>query len=392
MFLFAIGISAIGDWLNILALMSYFTESQGSRMVAILFTCRTIPGIFIGFFLSDWIAHLPIKSTLKIISLFQALIVGILAYTVLYDVYFTLIITVILSCLSAMITPIVRGSVPLLVSNNNLASFNAKLGIIQSTGYVVAPAISGIIVSIFGIRTAFFIDIMSFIIFTGLIKKISFQSKTDSLLSQKHPEHHTNIRTWNMVFEIPELRIVGVGLLIASFVIATIHATEISYFKEVLNVSGDKYGLFVSFAGFGALGGTWIAGRIICDDKIEVLAFYLGVIALGVVTFLFALSTNIIIATILMVASGFSEGFYSVLFPTIVQRRLGEKATAAFSIFGGISTASMFFGRFFSVLSVESLSPKGTLMCVGAIATTFCLSLPFILSILTPNTFKLKMK
>jgi predicted MFS family arabinose efflux permease len=375
-FIAAIAISSLGDWLNILALMSSFVETHGASAVATLFACRTIPGILVGLFLSGWISRLPVKASLAKIPVLQAVIVLWLAYDRGNSFHATLVASAMLSCLSFVMSPLVRGAIPLFVEKEELGAVNSRIGMVQSCGYVAVPALSGLVVSLLGVRGAFIVDVISFMIFASLILGLNIRNSGASAQLANSASKGSRFGAWKTVFSTDAILAVGIGLLFANASLGAIHATEISFFKNVLGISGDKYGLFVSIAGLGALLGAWLAGKASARSNGETFLFSLGVVTLGGTTILFSLSTSLPLASALLFVSGFSEGFYSVLYATIVQKTLGDKSTAAFALIGGLGTTGLFLGRFFSVITVEPLQPSGTLFYAGIVSAAFCLVFP----------------
>ncbi len=379
MFIAAIGISSLGDWLNILALMSSFVETHGAGAVATLFTCRTIPGILIGIFLSKRVARLPIKATLFTLPILQAIVVGWLAYNGANNFYATLVAAAILSGMSSVSSAVVRGTLPRLAHTDALAQANARISMVQTLGYVAMPALSGLVVSTLGVRGAFVADIASFFAFALLISSIPFNkdAEANNTTSSNKAEVHTSaLRT---IFGSQKLVLVAIGLFLASTSLGAIHATEISFFKSVLGVPGSHYGLFVSIAGLGALLGAWMAGKTAFCKQYHTLLFVLGVSLLGFVTVLFSFSKAISLASGLLFLSGFCEGFYGVLYSTIVQNTLGKHATAVFAFVGGLSSAGLFLGRMFSVFAVERFQPSVTLLFAGAISASLLAAFPVLL-------------
>jgi predicted MFS family arabinose efflux permease len=376
MFVAAIAISSLGDWLNILALMSSFVDTHGARAVATLFTCRTIPGILIGLLLSKWVAKLPLKTTLCTLPILQAVVVSWLAYDGAHQFHAALVAAAVLSSMNSISSALVRGAIPHLANTDALAQVNARISMVQTLGYVGMPALAGLVVSTLGIRGAFVADIASFVAFAFLMSTVSFGKSGEPATTTSSHNNEVHRGAWKTLCSSRKLILVAMGVFLASTSLGTIHATEISFFKSVFGVPGAKYGLFVSIAGFGAFIGAWMTGKIPSHEQQQTKLFTLGITLLGAATVLFALSANLYLASALLFISGWSEGFYGVLSSTIIQNTLGKHATAVFTFIGGVSSSGLFLGRMFSVVAVEWLQPSTTLLVAGALSASLLVVFP----------------
>ncbi len=70
----AVGISSMGDWLNILALMTVFSREYGAASVAVLMAARSIPGVLLGPWIADHMDRFRKTRTLIILSVAQAVL------------------------------------------------------------------------------------------------------------------------------------------------------------------------------------------------------------------------------------------------------------------------------------------------------------------------------
>ncbi len=163
----AVGISAVGDWLNILALMAVFSREYGASSVAALMAVRAVPGVLLGPWVANHIDRFDKIRSLVFLSAAQAGLALLLGF--LSGRWSLFCAAAALSALNLFSAPLIKALLPSVSGPASLSRVNSYFASIQSGSYVVVPLVSGILISLFGPALCFNIDAATFLIFGGLI-------------------------------------------------------------------------------------------------------------------------------------------------------------------------------------------------------------------------------
>ncbi|GGE32414.1 MFS transporter [Pullulanibacillus camelliae] len=157
-------VSNMGDWFNILALMTLLALKWNASPFALsaAMLCLAVPNIFLGS-LSGVIADRFNRKYLMIATdiLRAIVVIGIIFSNHLWQVYSLLCL---LTIFSSLFQPAKEGKLRELVDNDLLQSAVATSELINNGTKVIGPMISGVLVATVGVEWSFYLDSFSFIL------------------------------------------------------------------------------------------------------------------------------------------------------------------------------------------------------------------------------------
>lgn len=131
-----------------------FHITHSGTLMALNFSLSLIPGIFFGFiggFISDRVNRKQMLLCINIASfLLISMIMLLLQFESNISILFIFILTFIISSLTSMYEPAFNASLPVIVEKKDLISMNSIFNLFESIISLLGPAISGLIIGIFG--------------------------------------------------------------------------------------------------------------------------------------------------------------------------------------------------------------------------------------------------
>lgn len=164
-----------------------FHITHSGTLMALNFSLSLIPGIFFGFiggFISDRVNR---KQMLLCINMASFLLISMIMLLLQFEsnisIIFIFILTFIISSLTSMYEPAFNASLPVIVEKKDLISMNSIFNLFESIIGLLGPAISGLIIGIFGAWMCVIINGISYLLSFIIILFI----KSD--LSASNSEH-----------------------------------------------------------------------------------------------------------------------------------------------------------------------------------------------------------
>lgn len=175
-FLSAQTISLFGSSLVQYAIVWYITLSTSSgKMLTISTLCGFLPQIFISLFSGIWIDRYNRKKMIMLAD--TAIAVSTLFLALLFlsgnkNIGFLFAVLIIRSAGTGIQTPAVNAIIPQLVPQEHLMKVNGINSTLSSLMMFLAPAVSGMILSLASFETTLFIDVFTAIIGIGITSTI----------------------------------------------------------------------------------------------------------------------------------------------------------------------------------------------------------------------------
>jgi len=370
----AVGISSVGDWLNILALMTVFSREYGAASVAFLMAMRAVPGVLLGPWVANHIDRFDKIRTLMFLSVAQAALALMLGF--LSGRWALLGVAAALSTLNLFSAPLIKALLPSVSGAASLNRVNSYFASIQSGSYVVVPLVSGVLISLFGPSVCFSIDAATFVVFGCLVGAVRLSHAGETAAAPSGADGGGSI--FQALINTPDLKRTLFAFAAAGFSLGTIYSVEISFFSKYLNVDPRGYGTFVALAGAGVLVGALVCGRITVRSRLE-RVFGAGLALFGAMTVLFSLNRSLVLAIGMIMLSGFGEGLFSVSGTTLVQlQSRADRLAGNFTLLGVMSKSFSLLAMIVAGIFMDRLQPAGLLLFAGlaalGIAAVFALA------------------
>lgn len=310
-FLSGQAVSLFGSSLTQFAIVWYITlETSSGIMITLSTLCSFLPQILISLFAGVWADRHNRKHIIIIADgmiAIATLILAIIFMSGFREMWLLFLVSAIRSVGSGLQTPAVSAVIPQLVPSGKLMRMNGINGTIQSLTMLVSPAVSGAVLSLFGLETAFFIDVFTAAIAISIlcfikIPRLPREKKPNNELSS--PSAFTDLKlglsyVWNHRFLRAFLfSYAALMFLITPAAILTPLMTTRSFGPEVWRLTANE--MVWSFG--AAIGGITIAVWGGLKDHIKNLI--LGIFLFGAFTMAIGFSTNFTVYLVFLFITG----------------------------------------------------------------------------------------
>jgi len=294
-------VSELGDWLNSIAIYMLVLELSGTgTAMATVMMAKLLP----IFFVSPLAGVLVDRMDRKVIMITSdvlrfVVVLGFLLVDNAGDLWLLYSLAVVEIALAGFFEPARSAIIPSLTPREDLVTANALSGSTWSVMLAVGAALGGVLVSVFGIKTAFVIDAFTFLLSAWFIARI--QSPKEALAKEKAERPDASgfkmlvdgvryLKSQPMIFV---LALMKSGLAVAGGVMTLIPLYANKMFASASAIS-MAIGAMYSARGLGAALGPILVKKFFGDStrvlQLSILfAFFLGSLSY----FLFAQSHSL---------------------------------------------------------------------------------------------------
>lgn len=315
-------VSLIGSGIQTIALPLYILDVTGSGTLMGLFSILTLaPALLTAPFSGILGDRKNRKSIMIYTDIGRGILLCILAILAMigdFNIYILFIAQVFISIMDSLFNASSSALMPELINNDKLIEANSTKGMLDAASAILGPALGGIIYGVFGIKTVFFINGVSFVIsavFSMFIiynKKIEIQAQIDMKIILNE-----NFETLKFIKSKRGLMQLFTFAMISNFLFVPMLDILIPYaLRKGLGFGSDQYGYLIGF---------FTVGILLGNVSISTYFKKLGLKKL--------MKTGLIVETIILVV------FSALFFPQIVK------------IFGG-ATAILFISMLVCCLAM----------------------------------------
>ncbi|WP_342539277.1 MFS transporter [Sporosarcina sp. FSL K6-1540] len=325
MLLAGIGISNVGAWIYLIALNLIILEKTGSPLaVAVLYILKPLATLCTNFWSGSVIDRLNKRNLMVTLNLVSAVFIATLSFlSSLWSIY---LVVFLINIARSIFEPTSMTYITKLIPPKDRKRFNSLRSLIDSGGFLIGPAIAGLL---FIIGTPIFAIYMNAIalLLSGLVtmmmpnleKHIQFNSTNEKISFEVVKQD------WTVVFNFSR-RYAYIMFIYFLFgcvmVMATaIDSLEVAFAKEVLSLSDSEYSFLVSIAGAGIVMGA-IINTMIATKSSTSLLIGLGSLFVSIGYIVYAFSTIFFMAAIGFFILSFSLAFANTGFHTFYQNNI----------------------------------------------------------------------
>ena len=173
-------ISELGNWINSIALYALILQLTGSGMaMAAAMMAKLLPMVIISPFAGVVIDRIDRKKVLIASDILRCFtVLGFLIVDSREDLWIVYTLTLFEVALTGFFEPARSAILPSIVEKNHLVTANALSGSTWSIMLTLGAALGGFVVSFFGIKTAFILDALTYLLSAWFIIKISYPKIT----------------------------------------------------------------------------------------------------------------------------------------------------------------------------------------------------------------------
>jgi MFS family permease len=338
-------ITSISDKMLSIGLIWYVTKNLGAEIVPWFLTCAFLPHLIFSFFSTKFIHRFGTIKTIMITEVFRGFVLlsyyFILASLILSKSQFTYSLFGMIFFIgigSALFTPAILSSPPILVPENKIIGLNALIDTCMSISSILGAVASIFLLNFFDIRGLILINAITYFLAFGLqlfIKKIK---------SEVYDEEDRKISPFSVLKKYKEIAKMLLCFLLFNIVLTPIFVLIPWYVDRVYR--GDSSSLATIEGAMGI--GAFLMGIFISITKIEVVGKnrikMIGVISFlfGIFFLLFSYSRQTWQGATILFFIGVASTFLNIQILTYFQTEASEgDVPAIMTSVNLISTASM---------------------------------------------------
>ncbi len=145
--LISIGLANVGEWIYFIALNMMILNDGGNPLtVGVLYLIRPIADLLTNIFFSAYADKLPKRKAMLSLGLLRAVLVSLLLFN--QQLSFIYVVVFLLQVCSSMYEPLSLGYVTRLIPKHRLKKFNSWSSLVNSGGFLIGPAIAGVLLAL----------------------------------------------------------------------------------------------------------------------------------------------------------------------------------------------------------------------------------------------------
>lgn len=359
----AIAVSALGDWIAVLALAVRANEMWNGVGVSVIFIALWTPIAVLAGHAGLIVDRFETRTVAILASLFQCLVVGVLAFAT-GSIASILALTALLGVGAAIGQSAEFALVPLLAGPRSLGRANGLVESARSLGFAVGPLAGGALAAAAGTKAALLVDAASFLIIALALMSVSVRRHAARIEGAAYRARDG----LTMLFSergLATAMLAGAATLV--FMSASIPA-DFVYTTDDLGKSALALGVVIT---------VWAAAMIVASNTLapRVPAHAVAVVALlaastqGFSKFLAPFWMVFPFMVGCYVFGGLSHGVKNTLFRTLIHQQVEPaRHGQAFAAYNGLRNGAELIALAFGGALVAAIGGAGTLWVAGGAA------------------------
>ena len=355
------GLSALGDFLAVVALTLRIQEDTGSGLaVSALLIAAALPVVLLNP-LGGWLVdRFETRTVLAAVAAAQAVVA--VALGLVEGAAITIALVFVLNAGLTVERPALFALIPRIVGEDQAPRAYAWFEAVKYATITLGFVLGGVLTGAFGSGTALIVD-------AGDVR--GHGAVALALRTRRTPAPRNEPEERAMT---AGLRLIGSDLVLRSMVIvlaASIvfggidNVANVFFAKDTLDAGDAGYGLLAAAWGVGMIGGATAAGRRVAARTAA--AAVSGAVALmGAAIALVSISPVLLVAVVFMVAGGLGNGLSNVAMRVLLQSRVADALRGrVYSAYQGALTVADFVALAAGGALVELIGPRNTLALAG---------------------------
>ena len=375
-------ISLIGTWMQRTAVYwVIYTATHSALMLGLAVFAAQFPSFLfspLGGVVSDRYNRYRVMIITQVASLVQAVLLVVVVMFTQYALWEIFALSVLLGTINAFDVPARQSMVNEIINHKedlpNAIALNSSM---VNIARLIGPAISGIVLEKMGAGTCFLINAISFI---AVILCLLFM-RLPKHIRQQHTKKaiHEFKEGWKYLKRTPSISLVI--LLIACISISVLPFTTLLpvFAKVIFKGNAATFGYLNSAIGLGAIGGTIFLASLKAGVNLKKILF-INLLILGVGLILFSHITNLSVALLFAILSGFGMMSQTTITNTIIQTSVSQEMRGriisyfAMAYFGMLPLGGLLIG-----MVSQYIGAPNTILAEGIFAVLIAfIFLPFL--------------
>lgn len=360
----SVGLSALGDWVAIVALGLFIGESTDSGFtVALLWICLFGPSVLVAGFAGALVDRVETTRLLSGVSALGAAVAVALAFT--SAVPLALVLTACLGVVFAVSQPCEFALVPPL-AGKRVQEANGHVETARYVGFGVGPLLGGFLFSWGGLELAMLVDALTFAAVAVAALSLRVKRPPDELeAGELAPRARDGIA---FLYRDPLLALVMTVAFGSLFFMSAVWVGELFFVEDVLEMGDVAYASMFSVWTIGmALGALLLSRRVAVTSLAVVGLLAASIQGLGLALPALWLSFAFYLACAFV--GGAAHGVKNVMYRSLVHVRVPENLHGrAFAAYNAIRNTAEIGAFAAGGLLVTAIGARGTLAYAGGLS------------------------
>ena len=360
----AVGLSALGDWVAIVALGLQVKDMTDSGVaVAGLWVCLFGPSVAVAGHAGLLVDRIEATRLLTGVSLLGTLVAAVLGFTT--GTAATLALTALLGLVFAVLQPAEFALVPQL-AGNRIQEANAHIETARYVGFGLGPLLGGLLFLAGGLELAMLVDAATFAAVAGAA--LALRARRDPRTLE---EAERTPRARDGVAFLFDDRVLSLAMMVAFsslLFMSAVWVGELFFVEDVLGRGDVAYGLFLSIWTVGmALGALLLSPRVAAGAVAATGLLAVAVQGMGLALPALWLSFGFFLASSFV--GGLAHGLKNVMFRSLIHVRVPDHLHGrVFAAYNGIRNSAELGAFAAGGLLVTAIGPRGTLAYAGGLS------------------------
>ena len=366
----SVGLSALGDWVAIVALGLFIGEQTDSGfLVALLWICLFGPSILVAGLAGVLVDRIETTRLLGLISIGGAAVAAALAFT--SGIALALVLTALLGVVFAIAQPAEFALVPPL-AGERVQEANGHVETARYIGFGVGPLIGGLLYSLGGLELAMLVDAGTFAAVALAARALRIKRRSGELgEGETAPRARDGIACLYRDSTLALAMTVAFGSL---FFMSAVWVGELFFVEDVLAMGDVAYASMFSVWTVGMALGAMLLSRRVGVTALAVTGLVAATIQ-GASLALPALWLSFAFYLACALVGGTAHGVKNVMYRSLIHVRIPESLHGrAFAAYNGIRNSAELGAFAAGGLLVTAIGPRGTLLYAGGLSALSALA------------------
>lgn len=361
----SVGVSAMGDWVAIIALGLHVKEmTESGFAVAALWVCLFGPSVLVAGHAGLLVDRVEARRVLAAVSAIGAVAAATLAFVDATGA--VLALTAVLGVVFAVSSPAEFALVPPLAGKDRIQEANGHVETARYIGFGVGPVAGGFLFAAGGLELAMLVDATTFaaVACAALVLHVR-RDPAEAFDGEAAPRARDGVA---FLFRERTLSLVMIVAFSSLLFMSAVWVGELFFIKDTLDMGDEAYGIWVSVWTVGmALGALLLSPRVAAGAVAAVgLA---AAAAQGASLALPALLLSFAFMLVCGFTGGVAHGVKNVMFRTLIHVRVpGRLHGRAFAAYNGIRNSAELGAFAAGGALVAAIGPRGTLAYAGGLS------------------------
>lgn len=360
----AVGLSALGDWVAIVALGLFIGDQTDSGfLVAALWICLFGPSIAVAGFAGVLVDRIETTRLLAAVSAAGAVVAAALAST--DGVVLALVLTALLGVVFAVSQPAEFALVPPLAGSERVQEANGHVETLRYVGFGIGPLVGALLYSLGGLELAMLVDAGTFATVALAARALRMKRPPQHAEGEQAPRARDGIAC---LFRDSTLALVMTVAFASLLFMSAVWVAELFFVEDVLGMGDLAYGSMFSVWTVGMALGAMLLSRRVPLPALA-LAGLVAASVQGAALAVPALWLSFAFFLACAFVGGLAHGIKNVMYRSLIHVRVPDSLHGrAFAAYNAIRNTAELGAFAAGGFLVTAIGPRGTLAYAGGLS------------------------